>query len=290
MIGRRRFLAVAAAGLTGAAGAGPLRWRGRALGAEVALELHGPRAVPALAAARAALAEVEALFSLYDPGSTLSRLNAAGGADDLPPAFMALVAQADRVHAATEGLFDPTIQPLWRALAEGRDPGPARRAVGWQRVVRGPAAVRLAPGQALSFNGIAQGYAADRVTAALRAEGLTRALVDMGEHRGLSGPWRLALEDPAAGRIGTRTFADGAVATSSPAALRLGAESHILHPLGGLPRWSTVSVEAPRAALADGVSTALCLAPLSVAEAVRAGVPELGRITLIDGRGDVVTL
>ena len=54
------------------------------------------------------------------------------------------------------------------------------------------------------------------------------------------------------------------------------------------PRWSTVSVEAKSAALADGLSTALCMAPrdqiAQVAEATGT------RITLIDDAGDLTRL
>ena len=48
----------------------------------------------------------------------------------------------------------------------------------------------------LTLNGIAQGYATDRVVAILRSEGIEHSLVDMGESRALGdGPGRPAVAD-----------------------------------------------------------------------------------------------
>lgn len=293
MIARRRFLAISAAALLGrpARAAGPARWSGIALGAEADITLHGPEAAtaPALDAVRAILARVEALFSLHDPASALSTLNRTGRLDPAPPAFLRLLREAGRVHRATAGRFDPTVQPLWRALAEGGDPVAARRLIGWHRVRLAGTGVALGPGQALTLNGIAQGFATDLVADSLAARGFGRALVHIGEHRALGGPWRLALEDPEAGFLGTRTLTGTAIATSSPAALRLGpATGHILDPRGGAsPAWSTVSVEAGRATLADALSTAFCLMPRAEIAAARAAFREVRRVTLVDPGGNL---
>ena len=234
-LSRRRFLAISAAMLGAGparSAATPARWRGVALGAEAEITIHGPGAERALAEALALVRAVEAEFSLYDPGSALSRLNRAGRLAP-SPTFAELLGLVDRVHAATGGAFDPTVQPLWEALARGGSLGPARAAVGWERVRLGGGEVRLGAGQALTFNGIAQGFATDAVADMLEARGFGRALVDIGEHRALGGPWRVGLADPVAGYLGTRTLDMGAIATSSPDALRLGLEGHILDPRGG---------------------------------------------------------
>jgi len=295
MIGRRRFLAVSAAAVAGGparAAPAPLRWRGRALGAEAAITLNAPEAQarPALKAALARLREAEGLFSLFDPASALSRLNAAGRLDAPAAPMLRLFARIDALHAVTGGLFDPTVQPLWRALAEGRDPAPAAALIGWERVRHGPEGIRLAPGQALTLNGIAQGFATDAVAAALRAHGLGDLLVNIGEFAGTGGPWRVGIEDPKIGPVTGRWLTEGAIATSSPAALSLGARSHILHPAGGAPRWSTVSVEAEDATLADGLSTALCLADRPAIAALHARLPGFRRGALVSPEGEVSTL
>ncbi len=293
---RRRFLAISAAALC----ASPLRaevtqWQAEALGGTLRVDLRGPRGLGAEIAAQigAAIAEVEAAASLFRADSALPRLNAVGRLDDPPLALRDLLVLAGRVHAATQGQFDPTVQPLWRALAEGRgtaDLALARASIGWDRVQVDGAGVRLAPGQALTLNGIAQGYAADRVRDLLRAAGYGTVLVDMGEFAARGGPFTLGVEDPDWGLLATRRLTDGAIATSSPAAMRLGAAFHILGPAGGTPHWSTVSVEAESAALADGLSTAFCLMPVQAIHATCARLQEVRRVTLVSAAGEVTSL
>lgn len=287
---RRRFLTITAAAWAAPASAGVTTWQSTALGGTLRLDLRGPRALSAdLATGIAAtIEEVEAAASLFRPESALSQLNATGRLDDPPPALRDLLALADDMHRLTGGLFDPTVQPLWQALAMGRDPASARAAIGWDRV-QWQGALRLDPGQALTLNGLAQGYAADRVAALLRQAGYGPALIDMGEFAVLGGPFRLGVEDPEGGLMATRTLTGGAMATSSPGAMRLGMSGHILGPQGQPPRWSTVSVEAPWAGLADGLSTAFCLME---ADAIRAAAARAGatRVMAVDAGGDFSTL
>jgi thiamine biosynthesis lipoprotein len=292
---RRRFLTLAAGfAAFPAFAAAPLRWEGVALGAHARLELAAPERVarPALEAALAAIREAEALFSLYDPRSTLSRLNAAGALARAPAPFVRLMDRVDALHRLSGGRFDPTVQPLWRALAEGADAARlarARAAIGWHRVRRDGAAIRLAPGQALTLNGIAQGAATDMVLGALRRHGLEDAFVDIGEQAAMGRPRRLGLEDAALGHQGQLTLRDGAMATSSPRATPLGGGGHVLSPAGDAPRWATVTVEARDATLADGLSTALCLADTRAAARMRAS-RGIRRVVLIDDEGRLRSL
>ena len=292
---RRKFLTLSAACalLPGSVQANAGRaetWEGRAFGGDVSLRIQGPReqAAQALADARGVIRHVEGLFSLYDPASDLSRLNRTGVLNAPAPRFLQLMRAAEHAYALTGGLFDPTVGALWAAMAAGQNPQPAISAIGWDRVKFGADQIRLAPAQALTFNGIAQGFATDIVTETLTARGLTDVLVNIGEYRGVGGPWRLGIADPAHGRLGTRTLRTGAIATSSPGATPLGAHGHIIH-ANARPQWSTVSVEARSAALADSLSTGLVLANRALIDEVgqRADVT---RITLVDWNGDLTTL
>lgn len=289
---RRRFLLIsAAAPFAGRAAADVSTWQSAALGGVLRADIRGPRGLSAAvnAAIAACIEEVEAAASLFRPESSLCRLNATGRLDHPPPTLRDLLALAGRIHAATEGAFDPTVQPLWRALAEGRDPGPSRALTGWHHV-RMAGRITLAPGQALTLNGLAQGYAAERVRRVLAGAGLETALVDMGEFAAIGGPFTLAVEDPAFGPVATRRLTGGAIATSSPGAMMIGASAHILGPRGQPPLWSTVSVEARDAAIADGLSTAFCLMD---ADAIRRAATRLAgvtRITLVDAGGDVASI
>jgi thiamine biosynthesis lipoprotein len=287
---RRRFLTISAAFAGLPATAQAHSWEGRAFGADVSLTIRGPReaADAALAEARKLITEVEQLFSLYDPTSSLSILNAAGVLHLPAPRFSNLMHAADTAFRLTDGLFDPTVQPLWAALAKGRDTASAVATIGWEKLWFDPDLITLGPSQALTFNGIAQGFATDLVTDALAARGLTDTLVNIGEYRATGGPWTLAIADPVQGILGHRTLTNGAIATSSPAATRIGAQGHILHP-HVRPRWSTVTVEAPNATLADSLSTAMVLATLDQIHAIktRADIP---RVTLVDFNGGLFTI
>ncbi|WP_101340494.1 FAD:protein FMN transferase [Cereibacter azotoformans] len=274
---RRRFLSISAAAfVAGPALAAPAmtRIRGQALGTGVQILLAHPDADAIGRRALAEIARLEAIFSLHRE-SDLARLNGAGHIPAPPPELLDCLSLAAHLHQATGGLFDPTIQPLWRLHAERHAAGAppsaseiaaAQRLVGWERVEFGTDGVRLAPGMALTLNGIAQGYIADRIAALLGAEGLTDVLVDTGElvAPGVQpdgGGWPVAL----AGGQGSVMLRQAALASSAPLGTTfdaLGAAGHILDPRMGTPapaRWRLVSVTAPSAAVADAASTAFCL-------------------------------
>jgi thiamine biosynthesis lipoprotein len=232
--------------------------------------------------------QVEKLFSLFDPISSLARLNQTGELTAPNPRFVELMRAADDAYKITGGLFDPTVQPLWQVYAQGQEPHEYYQTIGWDRVQFDAGKVTLGTHQALTFNGIAQGYATDKVTDVLHAHGLSDVLINIGEHRAIGGPWKLALHDPDHGPLGTRTLTTGAIATSSPKATLLGASGHIIHRTRR-PQWSTVSVEASSATLADSLSTALVLASRDEIEEIK-GNSDITRVTLVDWSGNLISL
>lgn len=128
------------------------------------------------------------------------------------------------------------------------------------------------------------------MTDALARRGFRDALVDIGELRAGDGDWRIAVVNDAGETLRTPLLRDSAVATSSPGALRLGELEHILSPTGDRPRWRTVSVEARSAALADGLSTALCLADLDAARTILRRIDGVASALFEDQHGDLVRL
>lgn len=293
---RRRFLTLTAAalGAPSAALATPLRWRGQALGAEAEITLYGPaeEARKALSEFHRNIIGISSDFSLFDPDSAISRLNHTGELAAPSPHMRTLLDLSDRLHRVTGGRFDPTVQPLWQAMAAGKDSEGALRRVGWHRVSLSPG-LRIGPGQALTLNGIAQGYATDIAAQNLARAGFGQALVNIGEFHALGGPFRLGIADPEHGLLGWQSVTGGAVATSSPFAMTLtGGSGHILDPRHGTtrPEWSTVSVAATSAAIADGLSTAFCLMTRDQIERVLPEVPEVSRVTLVDPEGNLSTM
>lgn len=298
-LSRRRFLTIAAC--TALAGSAPhqrpasprLAWRGTALGADISITLAGPEDLTraTLARARLELEAYEARFSLFRAESDLVRLNRQGHLPDLDRRWQEMLTLTDHLHRETDGLFDPTIQPLWLAHATGGDTQKARALVGWERLTRPTNArrgLRLGMGQALSFNGIAQGAATDAVTEILKAAGMTNVLVDMGEIAALGGPWHLGAVDPDLGQFGRVALKDMAMAVSSPMALRLDqAAQHILHPGGNRPaNWASVAVIGRRAAVADGLSTAGCFMTKHDLISCARRMGGISQILLLDRQGN----
>lgn len=253
------------------------RWRGVALGGTADLWLEASDRAAAAELVHIALAEksrLETIFSLYHPDSLLVRLNRAGRLDHPPAEMLELLALARRIHGASNGAFDPTIQPLYRLFAERRgrsDPAALRRVgalVGFEMVAFDEQGITFArPGMALSFNGIAQGFISDAVALRLASAGARAALVEFGEIRALALPpgrsaWPISLEtgDKAETGSSMALAPERALAVSATTGTRIaGRVGHILDPRTRRPVETPrrVAVEAASAALADGLSTAL---------------------------------
>ena len=278
-LSRRRFLSLSA-GLTAGLALRPAmaaeiyEWRGIALGAEAQILIAHPQAAEITAEAVAEIARLEQIFSLYRPESALMQLNANGSLDAPPFELLECLALCARVHSATAGRFDPTVQPLWTLYAEhlaaGTTPTPADLTAtmantGWQDVRYDAEKITLRPGMALTLNGIAQGFIADQIATLFRAKGLTDILINTGEFHALGGQpgggaWPVNLTSG-----GQVALQDRALASSSPRGTLLDAAGkigHIFDPKTGQPApatWQLVTLSAPTAAVADALSTAACL-------------------------------
>jgi len=274
MTTRRRFLTIlAGAAVLPSLANAAASWRGIALGADAQIILEHPNADALIASAVTEISRLETLFSLRRD-SQLTRLNAAGRLADPAPEMLELLSICSAVSARTSGAFDPTIQPLWALYADrfaaGSSPSAAEIAAvntGWQHVRFSPAELRFAkPDMALTFNGIAQGFIADKIAALFRANGVENVLVDTGEIMALGvapdgNPWPVTIANTG-GQIAPLN--NVAMATSAPLGTVFdvaGSVGHILDPRTGLAggQWAQVSVTATSAALADGLSTAFCL-------------------------------
>ena len=284
-ITRRRFIAVsAAAGFVPTAALGSSghlqHWSGVAMGARASLSIAGLTGSDFTRLVEMVTAEInrlENIFSLYRADSELSRLNASGTLEAPAIDFLRLLSHASSINRATNGAFDPTIQPLWDAYAHYSGlPDPeelarAKQLVGWKHVLFNEKRVAFdRPGMAVTLNGIAQGYATDRIADLLRSNGLVNVLVSVGEiaavgERDPGKPWRIGIsdiEDDIPNE--TVTLTDMAIATSSPTGMTFGPgknSGHIFNPHQGRPmdHWQRISVISKSAAVADGLSTAFCV-------------------------------
>lgn len=299
---RRRLLLTLGTGLLGTGAYGLLRQLGaagddsttndaglkmverssHALGSAVRFTVLHPDAAAADKAISAALAEldlIEDLMSLYRPGSQLCRLNRAGALDEPHPYLVEVLQAAQAMSDRTEGAFDVTVQPLWdaylQAAQENRLPADtaieaAHQLVDWWQLSVGASQIRLLrPGAAVTLNGIAQGFAADRAQAVLRQHGIEHALVDAGELAPLGQKprdqaWTAAIQHPREpdAYIALARLDGRCLATSGDYASSFGSDRrdhHIFDPRTGRSptELASVSIAAPSAMLADALSTAV---------------------------------
>lgn len=296
----------------------PVRWRGTALGAQVSIEIHHPDRAYAEHLVPNCLAEIRRLeqqFSLYQSESAICALNRTGILVSPDPDMVALLRASLHFADLTGGAFDPTVQPLWSLYADHfssdqpdpEGPSKERLAEALLKVDRrgllvGTDRVALVKhGAAVTLNGIAQGYATDRVVEMLRKAGVTTTLVDMGEIRAIGtrpdgDPWQVGLADPDRPGAITETIdlADRAVATTAGAGFCFdcdGRFTHLFDPATGRSPmlYRTVSVIAPTATEADALSTAFSLMPLSQIEAVVVGRPAV-QVRMVTAGGKSIVL
>ena len=321
---RRRMVAIVATAtgaalLTGSRSAlaeGPVRWHGSALGAQVSIEIHHPDRAEAEHLVERCLKDVRRLeqqFSLYRTDSAICALNRTGILAAPEADMVALLKASQSFAGLTEGAFDPTVQPLWQLHADHfasdrPDPnGPSSQKlaetlakVGHAGLLIGEGRIALKRrGSAITLNGIAQGYATDRVVETLRLAGLSTTLVNMGEIRAIGArpdgtPWRVGLADPDRPGALTETLdlVDRAVATTAGAGFRFDATgrfTHLFDPVTGRSpsRYRTVSVIATTATEADALSTAFSLMPLSGIRDIVAIRPNL-QARVVDADGTLI--
>lgn len=168
----------------------------------------------------AELARVDAMMSGYRSDSEISRFNASRSTDWVPVSdeVALVVAAALRVSASSDGAFDVTLAPLvrlWGFGPQGEAPArlpdealiaAVRGRVGFRKLhVRPtPAALRKdIASLSVDLNGIAPGYAVDRLAQRFDALELSDYLIEIGGEvrargRNVDGvPWRIAVERPA---------------------------------------------------------------------------------------------
>jgi thiamine biosynthesis lipoprotein len=228
---------------------------------------------------------VDSLMSNWTNSSEVARINRDASSRTLKihPDVADVIAVAQDVASASEGAFDITVEPLARlwGFLGGRPRVPRQdeitrllMSVGYHRLDfdRDNQTLRFeGRNVGIDLGGIAKGYGVDRVAAALRAAGVTNALVDLSgnmvaignaaDHPG----WAVGIRDPA-GKVpwlARLVLYDEAVATSGDYEQFVDADGrrygHILDPrtgwsAGGL---SSVTVVCNRAVVADAWATAL---------------------------------
>lgn len=234
------------------------------------------------------LDRVESKMSHYDPSSELSAFNRTRQTEwfEVSPEMFTVVSSAQALSELTGGAFDVTVAPLVNAWGFGPiepaqlPPDAARLSrlqnqVGYTKLELDPetlAVRKTDPAVQFDLSAVAKGYGVDRVAAALREDGLTRFMIEVGGEITTAGlnqdgrAWRIGIERPttAGGIQRVVPLQDLAMATSGDYRNIREVDgrvfSHTIDPRTGRPvehRLGSVSVIADRCIVADGLATAL---------------------------------
>ncbi len=237
------------------------------------------RASSAIEAALAEVVRLDEVLSHYDVRSELSRLVRHGTGEPFRASadLYRTLEQAIELARLSDGRFDVTVGPLVRTWQDAREQGrePTKAELDAAGACVGPGLLALEPPDlvhvrssclSLDLGGIGKGVAVDAAIDVLRSHGITDAVVNAGGST-------IGAIGSAPGRTGwpVQTHAAANAMDLRDAALSISkASGEIIVPGIRAPTANslTVAVIAPRATLADGMSTALLLSTLDEGRAM----------------------
>lgn len=199
-----------------------VQWQGPTMGTQWQISI-GTESVPAMRSRpdlreqiESELIRINTLMSTWDPGSELSRFNAAQTREpiELHSDTLRVLAEAQRVASATDGAYDVTrgtVFSLWGFGADDAHPSaPSDEALvaalarsGWQSIHAGEGTVRKGhPSLTIDLSSLAKGFAVDQLGQILESHGLNDYSVNIGGEirtrgeRSENTPWRIGIERP----------------------------------------------------------------------------------------------
>lgn len=229
------------------------------------------------------LTDCDELFSAAEGNGDIARVNqGAGQPVEVKNPTAELLSQALELCEVTGGALDVTACPAVKAWGftreEHRVPSPAEleelaRRIDYAAVELEGNTVTLPEGMELDLGGVAKGYVGDRLADTARADGISSALLDLGQSTIVAvgakpggRPWRIGVVDPArpGACFAVVELQDMAMGTSGGYQRYFEQDGvtywHILDPDTAAPArsgLSSVTVVAPSALTCDGLSTAL---------------------------------
>ena len=224
---------------------------------------------------------LEKILSATEEGSDIARLNRRG-AGGVGAETAEVLAKALELCEATGGALDITAYPAVKAWGftqeEHRVPSPAElealaEKIDYTAVKLEGDAVALPEGVEMDLGAVAKGWAGDLLAEVVRANGISSALLDLGQStiaavgaKPDGSPWRIGVVDPArpGAYFAVVELEDMAMGTSGGYQRYFEQDGeiywHILDPETAAPARSglaSVTVASPSAFLCDGLSTAL---------------------------------
>jgi thiamine biosynthesis lipoprotein len=235
----------------------------------------------------AELMKVDGEFSMFNPQSTVARLNSGDSTVERSPMFNEIYQLAQTVSKETDGAFDITVAPLVNAWGFGfkHESLPTPEQVDSLMQIRNQ----------MDFSAIAKGYGCDVVARLLESHGIRNYMIEIGGEVVLKGMnakgenWRIGISKPVDDSLNVDneiqavlSITDCAMATSGNYRnfyYQGGRKyAHTIDPRTGYPvRHSLLSatVLADNCATADAYATSFMVLGLEGAKAVLQRHPEL---------------
>lgn len=243
---------------------------------------YGENADTALMEAHQLIQDVEALWSVTEEGSEITRANHSEGEPvRIDERTAELISFSLEMAERTEGALEPTLYPVlsaWGFTTDSKQvPEPSEieqllKTVGYERIFLQGNTLTVPAGMQLDLGAVAKGYAADLVEETFRAHGVESAMVSLGGNiqaigsRPDGSDWRIGIRAPNEnGTLGVLRISSAAVVTSGGYENYFEGEDgklywHILDPATGYPAQNglvSATAVSPEGKLSDALSTAL---------------------------------
>lgn len=252
----------------------------------------------------AELQKVDASLSMFNPQSTISRINR-GETDKADEMLNEVLQLSFTIHKATKGAFDPTVAPLVNVWGFGFKSGQLPDStqidsllalVGLSHIhLNGNKLTKDNPLSILDFSAIAKGYGVDRAAQVLREYGIENFMVEIGGEVVTEGvnekgeAWRIGINKPDDDSTSTNTELQDIIEISGKAIATSGNYrnyyisegrkiAHTINPRTGYPAQQDIlssTVIAPTCAEADAFATAFMVLGTEGAKQVLNAQPQL---------------
>lgn len=252
----------------------------------------------------AELQKVDASLSMFNPQSTISRINR-NETDEVDEMLREVLELSFTIYKATDGAFDPTVAPLVNAwgfgFKEGLFPDQAKvdsllALVGLSHIrLNGNKLIKDNPNIILDFSAIAKGYGVDRAAQVLRSHDIENFMIEIGGEIVTGGvnekgePWRIGINKPDDDSTSTNTELQEVIELSGKAIATSGNYrrfyikdgrkiAHTINPKTGYPAQQDIlssTVIASTCAEADAFATAFMVLGTEGAKQVLEKQPQL---------------
>lgn len=250
------------------------------------------------------LQAVDASLSMFNPKSTISKINA-GESTQTDSLLRVILGLASEVSKNTDGAFDITVAPLVNAwgfgFKNGEFPDSAqidslRQLIGWNRIqLKDKDLIKEDPRIIIDLSAIAKGFGSDCVAEMFRRKGIKNFMIEIGGEVVTSGvnakgnPWRIGINKPENDTTATHNelqailqMNDCAMATSGNYRnfyVKDGRKiAHTIDPHTGYPVQHSIlssTVIAPTCAVADAYATAFMVLGMEKSLQVLDKLPKL---------------